>query len=538
MTADNGRTSAEGRPFAGSYVRTICGIAAGASVFAAACQPAGLTDAETLGTAQMASVPVFVASAPALATLVLEVTAPDISDPLAFNLVMVDGAAADTVTIPAGSDRTITVRGFNAENVETHRGSATVTLLEGANDAVTIKLDPLAGDQPVIVVMGGVTVALSPADTTVRVGGLAQIRGVVLNEVGDTLEVTPVWGSLNPAVATVSAAGEVTGVSGGVAVIVGTYGGSGASMTVSVPSPGEMSVEPLTLFPMAEGVGTFEDLVVSSGESGAWTVSAGALPGGLSLDPAGRLDGAPSGGSKGAYTATLRFDDAASHDWGERAFDITVYGPCPIGCETPLEEVNASVGTLIMADPMFTNEPYSFFIGGPTSALSWTPLNSEAQAVFDGLGIDLAASGELSSGSVIGNGTGYWGRTVLAADASGNGRAISLYWVAMTRMTVDVSSLASGTQGTPYSYDLPTSGGAGDGIFEGIPSTDYAVVAGSLPAGVSLEASSGIFSGTPTESGTFDFTLEIKTGFRLGAPLEYRGQTLTVDLSLTIAPGE
>jgi hypothetical protein len=73
---------------------------------------------------------------------------------------------------------------------------------------------------------------------------------------------------------------------------------------------------------------------------------------------------------------------------------------------------------------------------------------------------------------------------------------------------------------------------------DGIPSTDYAVVAGSLPAGVSLEASSGIFSGTPTESGTFNFTLEIKTGFRLGAPLEYRGQTLTVDLSLTTAPGE
>jgi hypothetical protein len=60
----------------------------------------------------MAVVPVMVSAAPGLSTLVVEITATDITSPLAYNLTMVDGTASDTITIPAGSDRTITVRGY------------------------------------------------------------------------------------------------------------------------------------------------------------------------------------------------------------------------------------------------------------------------------------------------------------------------------------------------------------------------------------------------------------------------------------------
>jgi surface protein len=51
------------------------------------------------------------------------------------------------------------------------------------------------------------------------------------------LEVTPVWSTLNPAVATVDSTGLVTGVSSGSASIVGAYDGMGAQTIVTVFEP-------------------------------------------------------------------------------------------------------------------------------------------------------------------------------------------------------------------------------------------------------------------------------------------------------------
>lgn len=50
-----------------------------------------------------------------VAVVVVEVTAPDIETPLAFNLDVVDGTASGTITVPAGSDRTITVTASDLE---------------------------------------------------------------------------------------------------------------------------------------------------------------------------------------------------------------------------------------------------------------------------------------------------------------------------------------------------------------------------------------------------------------------------------------
>ena len=59
-------------------------------------------------------------SGTAVATVVVEVTAPDIPAPLVFNFIVTDGIASGTITIPAGTGRTITIRAFDAGGVETH----------------------------------------------------------------------------------------------------------------------------------------------------------------------------------------------------------------------------------------------------------------------------------------------------------------------------------------------------------------------------------------------------------------------------------
>lgn len=74
-------------------------------------------------------------------------------------------------------------------------------------------------------------------------------------------------------------------------------------------------------------------------------------------------------------------------------------------------------------------------------------------------------------------------------------------------------SLPSGNSGTPYSVQfsavrllppLPPSRSANK-----FAPLEYSIFAGSLPNGLTLDANSGILSGTPTESGFFNFTLKV-----------------------------
>lgn len=60
-------------------------------------------------------------------------------------------------------------------------------------------------------------------------------------------------------------------------------------------------------------------------------------------------------------------------------------------------------------------------------------------------------------------------------------------------------ALAAATQGTPYSATVTASGGIG--------TVSYAVTAGTLPAGLSLNAATGAISGTPSGTGMSSFTI-------------------------------
>src|SRR5579871_1330359 len=66
-------------------------------------------------------------------------------------------------------------------------------------------------------------------------------------------------------------------------------------------------------------------------------------------------------------------------------------------------------------------------------------------------------------------------------------------------ITMSPSTLPNGIVGDFYSQTITASGGTGPYMF--------AVSTGSLPPGLSLDPSTGVISGTPTENDTFDFTI-------------------------------
>jgi hypothetical protein len=174
----------------------------------------------------------------AVATMVVRVSATDINPPLLFNIEIVNGQAAGSIAIPAGSNRRLQLEAFDANSVKTHEGETMVaTVRPGtANDPVTITLNPIPGHQPITVTFGRVTVTLSGV-TTVAVGRTTQLTATVRDAEGRTLTLPAGdirWATDNPGVATVDGTGLVTGVARGTATVMATYRGAGGEATITV----------------------------------------------------------------------------------------------------------------------------------------------------------------------------------------------------------------------------------------------------------------------------------------------------------------
>jgi YVTN family beta-propeller protein len=86
--------------------------------------------------------------------------------------------------------------------------------------------------------------------------------------------------------------------------------------------------------------------------------------------------------------------------------------------------------------------------------------------------------------------------TVYVSNANKN--TVSVISVSVSP-TITTASLPGGTIGAAYSSTVSASG---------TPALTFSVSAGALPAGVSLDATSGLISGTPTSVGSFTFTIK------------------------------
>ncbi len=179
-------------------------------------------------------------SGTAIAMVVVEVTAPDIATPLVFNLTTMNGIAAGTITVPAGSHRVIALRAYDAGGVQTHSGSVTVDIVQGTNAAISIVLTPLTGSVPVTVTLGSFSVTVQPATVSLLPGDTAHLTATILDQNNSPVAGQVVWGTMASGVATVVSTGQqtgrVTGVGLGQTTVVAVYGGIAASVPITVHS--------------------------------------------------------------------------------------------------------------------------------------------------------------------------------------------------------------------------------------------------------------------------------------------------------------
>jgi hypothetical protein len=174
----------------------------------------------------------------AVATVVVEVTAADIPTPLVFNIPITAGVASGSITVPAGSGRTINLRAYDDGGVLTHTGSWTGNVVGGTNPTVSLVLVAGIGDVAIEVTLGSVSVEVTPPSAGVAVAATVQLSAAVEDAEGNPIgSAVPKWATANPAVATVSTTGLVTGQGAGTTTIHATYQGAVGISTITVTAP-------------------------------------------------------------------------------------------------------------------------------------------------------------------------------------------------------------------------------------------------------------------------------------------------------------
>jgi hypothetical protein len=87
-------------------------------------------------------------------------------------------------------------------------------------------------------------------------------------------------------------------------------------------------------------------------------------------------------------------------------------------------------------------------------------------------------------------------------------------------LVVTTGALPSGTAGTAYNATLAASGG--------VPPYSWILSNGALPPGLSLDGATGAIAGTPSQSGTWNFTVQVRDA-------QMPADTATKPLAITIA---
>ncbi len=253
------------------------------------------------------------------------------------------------------------------------------------------------------------------------------------------------------------------------------------------------------------------DLVATGGAPPyLWSLSAGGRPPpGISLSSGGVLAGSPA--ADGAFVFQVEVQDSTGKSAQSGPLDLEVLSPGRVSV-AEAELAPATVGKAYVAELLA--------VGG-TPTYSWQLVSDErlpggagdtgqdlAQAMPPGLALE--TNGAVSGVPTV---TGQFALTLQVTDSSTPPDTVTdtvvLTVLPDQALAITNPTLPEATEGTPYriSFDTNATGGQVtfqlvDGLGENSPAARK-----TLPPGLTIDTT-GLLSGTPTATGTFDFLVE------------------------------
>lgn len=229
--------------------------------------------------------------------------------------------------------------------------------------------------------------------------------------------------------------------------------------------------------------------VGGSGTYSQWAVSAGSLPPGLSLAAgSGVLSGTPT--TAGTFNFTVRVTDSDGVQ-AIRGYAITVAVQAPLAITTAPPLPGATVGSAY-------NLTFAAS-GGSGGYTGWIVAVGQLPP-----GLSLSSS----TGALTGTPTAVGSFDVVVQVSDSNASLATRSYtlsVAPAPVPLAISTappLPAATEGADFSVDFDATGGSG--LYAG-----WSISAGALPPGVAIDPASGVASGRPTASGSYNFSVRV-----------------------------
>jgi len=227
-----------------------------------------------------------------------------------------------------------------------------------------------------------------------------------------------------------------------------------------------------------------------------YSIVSGSLPPGLTLNAStGAITGTPM--QSGTFNYTAKAVDSTGASVTTNCSIVVAPAPLQLNCASSTAQVGVPYSSALVATGGVPPYTYSIASGSLPPGLT---LNA-------------------STGAITGTPTqsGTFNYTAKAVDSTGASVTTNCSIVVQPATLTLTCASSTGEVGLAYSSSVVATGGV-------TPYT-FAIVSGSLPPGLTLNASTGAITGTPSSEGTFSFTVQVT---------DANGNTATASCAITI----
>ncbi len=288
---------------------------------------------------------------------------------------------------------------------------------------------------------------------------------------------------------------------------------TGTSSMLSISIEGFVTITNMSL-PNGNVAVFYDSQLMATGGTPPYTWSltsgSGPLPPGLSLTPAtGVISGTPT--TTGSYPITVQVSDS------ERP-PVTATGSFTITIDTtPQLQVMTSSLLVGTQGALYTD---TLAATGGVPPYSWSLTAGPLPA-----GLTLSGTGIISGTPTA---SGSFPITVKVTDTEGNTATADLtLTISSGGLVITTPALPAGTVSVPYSVSLGATGGT--------PPYTWSLRFGTLPSGLTLNASTGLISGTPTASGTSSIQVQVQDSHSPPTTVTAPPYVLNINAALTDA---